>query len=99
MMSSNNILSASDGKPVVAPHQDIVLGCYYLTLERTALPTADDTEALHKLSSFSSIDEAVLAYNNDRIGLHTHIRVRLPRAWATAHRPSEELIEGHELVT
>ncbi len=76
MMSSNNILSASDGRPVVTPSQDIVLGAYYLTQEMTALPT--ELDAVRQLQAFSSAEEAELAYEHDRIGLHDHVRVRMP---------------------
>src|SRR5204862_1750034 len=60
MMSSNNILSASDGKPVVAPTQDIVLGSYYLTQE--ARPMPEDEKEIQQLHTFATIDEAIMAY-------------------------------------
>src|SRR5829696_3128983 len=61
MLSTANLLSPSDGGPVVAPTQDMVLGCYYLTLERENL---QDTPALHH---FSGEDEAILAHQLGRI--------------------------------
>src|SRR6202165_6107370 len=63
MMSSQNILSAADGHPVVSPPQDTVLGCYYLTAERVDHDTKDD----QKLHTFSSGEEAILAYTNKHI--------------------------------
>ena len=60
MMSSNNVLSASDGKPIVAPSQDIVLGSYYMTQATDADPENED--AVRKLHTFGSVDEAVFAY-------------------------------------
>ena len=72
MMSSQNILSAADGHPVVAPTQDIVLGCYWLTAAR-GTPNKDET----KLRSFSSQDEVLLALNVKKIGLQEWIRVRV----------------------
>src|SRR2546430_206975 len=56
MMSSQNILSAADGHPVVAPTQDVVLGCYWLTATRGEQPA--DTS---KLRIFSSQNEVLLA--------------------------------------
>jgi DNA-directed RNA polymerase subunit beta' len=97
MMSSNNILSASDGRPVVTPSQDIVLGAYYLTQEMTALPT--DVDAVRQLQAFSSAEEAELAYEHDRIGLHDHVRVRMPSRHVDPFRASEEAPEGKTLVT
>ncbi len=71
MLSANNLIKPQDGKPVTVPTQDMVLGSYYLTLK-------DDTE-LGTGKVFSSYDEAVLAYNNDAVGLHAPIRVRVTR--------------------
>jgi DNA-directed RNA polymerase subunit beta' len=73
MMSSNNILSAADGHPVVSPTQDIVLGCFYLTAER-----ADHLEKPdEKLRVFASEEEAMAAYEAGALALQEAIRVRL----------------------
>ena len=96
MMSSNNILSASDGRPVVAPSQDIVLGAYYLTQEGDDRPK--DAEAAAKLRAFSNPEEAVLAYDQGQVFLHHYVRVRLPRKWLVSRRPGEEEPAGTELV-
>ena len=74
MMSSQNILSAADGNPVVAPTQDIVLGCYWLTAVRGKEPTGD---AIAKLRTFSNAEEAVLAYQLGRVRLQEWIRARV----------------------
>src|SRR5256886_4020765 len=58
MMSSNNILSASDGHPVVSPTQDIVLGCFYLTAERADHEAKPDKE----LRTYGTEEEAMMAY-------------------------------------
>ena len=65
MLSTANLLSPADGSPVVAPTQDMVLGCFYLTIERD-LPGAG-TRAPRK---FAGEDEAVLAYQLRTITLH-----------------------------
>ncbi|GAJ11609.1 unnamed protein product, partial [marine sediment metagenome] len=60
MLSSNNILSPSNGDPIVTPTQDIAVGCYYLTLER-------EEKAEEKVLSCS--DEVILAYELEKIDL------------------------------
>ena len=61
MLSTANLLSPADGSPVVAPTQDMVLGCYYLTMERDANPEF--------VRSFSDEDEALLVYELSARGL------------------------------
>jgi len=69
MLSSNNIFSPSDGRPIVAPSQDIVLGCHYLTKAK------DDQEGEGKV--FSDVDEVIFAHQDKRINLHAKIKVRI----------------------
>src|SRR5438034_1336599 len=72
MMSSQNILSAADGHPVVAPTQDVVLGCYWLTATRGDQPA--DTSKLH---IFSSQNEVLLALESKVVKLQEWSRVRV----------------------
>src|SRR6202171_729440 len=74
MMSSQNILSAADGHPVVAPTQDVVLGCYWLTAARGDAPKGD---AISRLRAFSSQDEVVLSLEAKVVKLQEWIRVRI----------------------
>ena len=67
MMSTNNILSPSSGKPIIVPSQDIVLGIYYLSL-------INDNEEVKKY--FSHIGEVEFALENKSISLHTPIIYR-----------------------
>lgn len=69
MLSSHNILSPAHGRPLAIPSQDIVLGLYYLTKQRTGEPGEG------KL--FSSKEEVIIAYDNKRLGLHSKIKVRV----------------------
>ncbi len=69
MISSTNILSPANGRPLAIPSQDIVLGCYYLTKTKKG----DLGEGL----IFSEPDEAIIAYNDSRVGLHARIKVRI----------------------
>ena len=73
MLASNNLLKPSDGKPVAVPTQDMVLGSYYLTLVRP------DEKGTGKV--FGSKEEAIMAYENDAVGLHAPIKVRLSGEW------------------
>src|SRR5438874_986837 len=72
MMSSNNILSASDGHPVISPTQDIVLGTYYLTMVKLT-PNVKDQE----LPTYGTAEEALLALDNRRVHVQQEIRVRI----------------------
>ncbi|UCE25678.1 MAG: DNA-directed RNA polymerase subunit beta' [Candidatus Zixiibacteriota bacterium] len=69
MLSTNNILLPSSGRPIAIPSQDIVLGCYYLTKTKSGVKG----EGL----SFTSIDEAMAAYDHGHLDLHALIKVRI----------------------
>ena len=68
LLSPNNLLKPSDGAPVAVPSQDMVLGIYYLTMEKDG----DIGEG----KFFKSKNEALLAYENKEITLHSKIKVR-----------------------
>ncbi|MGN1043627.1 MAG: DNA-directed RNA polymerase subunit beta' [Acutalibacteraceae bacterium] len=68
MLASGNLLKPSDGRPVTVPTQDMVLGSYYLTLEK-------DGE-LGEGKVFRDFNEALMAYDSKDIGLHAKIKVR-----------------------
>ncbi len=68
MLASGNLLKPSDGKPVVVPTQDMVLGSYYLTLDKPGEPGEG--------KCFRDFDEALLAYDAGVISLHSRIKVR-----------------------
>jgi len=72
MMSTNNILSPANGKPIIVPSQDIVLGLYYLSLETPEFRDADDAKA----PAFGSIGEIEHALAARSISLHHKIRSR-----------------------
>jgi DNA-directed RNA polymerase subunit beta' len=73
MMSTNNILSPANGKPIIVPSQDIVLGLYYLSLETAEFAAAKDEEA----SAFGSVSEIEFALSAGAIKLHQKIRARV----------------------
>ncbi len=81
LLSPNNLLKPSDGGPVAVPSQDMVLGIYYLTQER------EGAEGEGK--SFKNVNEAILAYENKAVTLHSRIKVRMSKTDA----------EGNEITS
>ena len=82
MLSANNLLKPQDGKPVTVPTQDMVLGCYYLTVEKKAEYDKDGNVIngiIGEGKFFSNLDEAVMAYQSGAISLHARIKVRVTR--------------------
>ena len=71
LLSPNNLLKPSDGGPVAVPSQDMVLGIYYLTQER---PGAKGEGMV-----FKNVNEAILAYENGAVTLHSRIKARMSR--------------------
>ena len=71
LLSPNNLLKPSDGGPVAVPSQDMVLGIYYLTQERPG--------AKGEGKFFKNLNEAILAYENDALTLHSRITVRVTK--------------------
>ncbi len=82
LLSPNNLLKPSDGGPVAVPSQDMVLGIYYLTQERPG--------ALGEGKIFKNVNEAILAYENDALTLHSRITVRV-----TKEMPDGGVISGN----
>ena len=71
MLSANNLLKPVDGRAVAVPSQDMVLGSYYLTMDRPGEPGEN--------SIFRDMNEAMMAYANGDIGIHAPINVRATR--------------------
>ena len=71
MLAATNILKPSDGKPVCVPTQDMILGSYYLTMDKDG--------AKGEGMTFSSKDEAIMAYEVKAIAIHAKINVRMFR--------------------
>src|SRR5688572_22025336 len=70
MLSTNNIFAPSNGKPIMSPSQDMVMGCYYMTL---SLPNRKGQGMV-----FSTPEEAHMAFAQSKLDLHARIKVRLP---------------------
>ena len=71
MMSTNNILSPADGSPIIIPSKDMVLGLYYLTLDKES---ADDEKKHQAFSSFAEVEHALF---HRKITLHQRITMRI----------------------
>ena len=71
MLSTNNLLKPQDGNPVTVPTQDMILGCYYLTITKPG----EKGEGM----IFSSVDEAIMAYGDHHLELHAPISIRVTR--------------------
>ena len=71
MLSANNLLKPMDGKAVTIPTQDMILGSYYLTMEKAGEPGEG--------SAYRDINEAMMAYANGALGLHAKIKVRIQK--------------------
>jgi DNA-directed RNA polymerase subunit beta' len=78
MMSTNNILSPANGKPIIVPSQDIILGLYYMSLER-------DSEQGEGMV-FGDVQEILLALGNGSVSLHAKVKARVPTRDETGAR-------------
>ncbi len=79
MLSSNNILSPANGRPITTPTQDMVLGIYNLTMVRGA--------AAEEIPTYSSVSEGIMAFDRGLLGLQEPVRLRLtgvvpPEGWS-----------------
>ena len=69
MLSTNNLLSPANGRPVVTPSQDMIIGMYYLSAVKEGAPGEGRT--------FSCVDEAIMAYESGALSLHARMKVRV----------------------
>ncbi|MDD3113611.1 MAG: DNA-directed RNA polymerase subunit beta' [Candidatus Izemoplasmatales bacterium] len=87
MLASNNILNPKDGKPVVTPGQDMVLGNYYLTVEKAG--------EVGEGNVFKDVNEVIMAYENHYVTLHSRIAIQS----SALHHPLAETLKDHYLMT
>nr|ARO91066.1 plastid-encoded DNA-directed RNA polymerase [Flintiella sanguinaria] len=83
MLAPNNFLSPATGQPIITPSQDMVLGCYYLTANNPSQQGKQD-------QYFSSLEDTILAYNQNKIKLHMYVWVRFE---GLINEDKDELIE------
>ncbi|MEI8202996.1 MAG: DNA-directed RNA polymerase subunit beta' [Bacteroidota bacterium] len=74
MLASHNILNPANGAPITVPSQDMVLGLYYITKSRTG---TEEKPIRCEGKSFYSAEEVIIAYNENKIDLHTQIKVKI----------------------
>ena len=89
MLACHNILSPATGKPIVAPSQDMVLGCYYLTAEN---PQATKGEGRR----FGNMDDAIKAFEQGLVDLHAYVWLRYEGEVETTE-PDNEVVEEEKL--
>ena len=87
MLAAQNILNPKDGKPVVTPSQDMVLGNYYLTLERK--------DAVNTGTIYNDTNEVLKAYANGYVHLHTRIGVHA----SSFNNPTFTEAQNHKILT
>jgi DNA-directed RNA polymerase subunit beta' len=90
LMSTNNIFAPSNGKPIMSPSQDMVMGCYYITIDLPGRKGEGMT--------FSSTNEARMAFDHGKIDLHARIKVKLP-PWQKVKAEGEERQKPGAVIT
>ena len=90
MMSTNNIFAPSNGKPIMSPSQDMVMGCYYVTLDLPGRKGEGMT--------FSTPAEAQMAFDHGKIELHARIKVRLP-SWQKVKSEQDDKNKPGAVIT
>jgi DNA-directed RNA polymerase subunit beta' len=88
MLAANNIFSPADGRPVVSPTQDIILGVNYLTKEKAG--------AKGQGHVFANADEAIIAYDDDIVDLHAGIKVRVENIFDLDEK---KMVAGKQLIS
>src|SRR5690606_7831182 len=90
MLSINNIFSPAHGGPIIAPNQDIVLGCYFLSLDRPGERGEGKV--------FAGRDEVWMAYAAGKIHLHARIKVRFEAGVEVRNRSDTVVTDGNRLI-
>ena len=90
MLACHNILSPATGRPIVAPSQDMVLGCYYLTAEN---PQATKGQGRR----FGNLDDAIKAYEQGQVDIHAYVWLRYEGEVET-EKPDNEVLESETLA-
>ncbi len=90
MLSINNIFSPAHGGPIIAPNQDIVLGCYFMSLQRPG--------ELGEGKTFASRDEVWMAYSSGKVHIHARIKVQFPKGVEVRNQGNTVVTDGKTLV-
>jgi DNA-directed RNA polymerase subunit beta' len=99
MLASNNVFSPQSGNPIISPHQDIILGLYYMTANRAE---ARNEWVLKKGAQavYASLDELLLAYAHGHVETHSKVQVRFKAGEGVkdAHKKAPRTLASDELV-
>ncbi|MBL4591468.1 MAG: DNA-directed RNA polymerase subunit beta' [Phycisphaerales bacterium] len=98
LLSTNNVFSPANGSPIINASQDIVMGVYFMTTTLHDIVTTDAT----KIPRFKDENEAILAFDSKKIGIHDMISVRLQGYTKLVMKevgPNEKMPENGRLVT
>ncbi|MEQ1630727.1 MAG: DNA-directed RNA polymerase subunit beta' [Planctomycetota bacterium] len=90
MLSINNIFSPAHGGPIIAPNQDIVLGCYFLSLQRPG--------EMGEGKIFAGRDEVWMAYAMDKLHIHARIKVLFREGIEVRHQGNTVVTDGKTLI-
>ncbi|RMI14176.1 DNA-directed RNA polymerase subunit beta' [Cellulomonas triticagri] len=90
MLSSNNILKPSDGRPVTMPSQDMIIGLFHLT--------SDKDEALGAGRAFSSVSEAIMAFDQGSLDLNAVVKIRMEELVFGAGQEPEGFVDGEPFL-
>ena len=102
MLSTNNVFSPSNGNPIISPHQDIILGLYYMTAAMKMGRNEWTEDSRPMVGYYSSLDELVLAYSLGHLETHSVVKVRFPKGTFIADaygKPMRTLSEDEILST
>src|ERR1700749_5069634 len=99
MMSTNNIFSPANGNPIISPMQDIVMGSYYVTVQRPGEPGEYKVENGVETGVYSSPNELFLAFSQRKVGVHAMIKLRLPAHKKLKGEGEKEFTPGMVVTT
>src|SRR3984957_19340166 len=99
MMSTNNIFSPANGNPIISPTQDIVMGSYYVTVQRPGEPGEYKKEGNVETGVYSTPNELFLAFSQKKVGVHARIKMRLPASKKLKGEGEKEFTPGMVVTT
>jgi len=101
MLSPNNVFSPQSGNPIISPHQDIILGLFYMTTDRAeATNEWNETKSKGMAAVYSSLDELLLAYAHGHVETHSRVLVRFAAGTviSEAHKTPFRTLQKDELL-
>ena len=99
MMSTNNIFSPANGNPIISPTQDIVMGSYYVTVQRPGEFGEYKKEGNVETGVYSTPNELFLAFSQKKVGVHARIKMRLPAHKKLKGEGEKEFTPGMVVTT